>query len=124
MVRVERIAQGGGQLCGHLDQATVARPTAGVEQLPFPRFGQALPGAARFAFVRFVGAFVLVAAPVVQPLGQRRGNLLELGEKRVAELRVERGAQPSSPELKRNVSMAWRLNWLCRRSGRSTVTFQ
>ena len=77
------------QLRGGFDEAAVALPGLGIEQLLFLLLGQALLGAAALLVV----AFVLVAAPVGQALLQRGGDLGEVREELVAELVVERGAQ-------------------------------
>ena len=88
VVLEERVAQRRAQLRGDFDQAAVALPGLGVEQLLLLLLGQALLRAAAL----FVVAFVLVAAPLGQALLQRGGDLGEVGEEVVAELLVERRA--------------------------------
>jgi len=85
----DRVAQGGPQLRGDLDQAAVALPGPGVEQLLALLLGQAPLGAAALLVV----ALVLVVAPFGEALLQRGRDLGELREEVVAELVVEPGAQ-------------------------------
>lgn len=113
------VAKHGSQLGGDLDQVAVALPGPGVEQPLFLLLRQVLLGAAVF----FV-AIVLVVAPVGQVLLQRGGDLGETGEELVAELLIKRRADVLVAWVKRSALMALSVSWLCRRSGRSTATFQ
>jgi hypothetical protein len=85
----EAVAQRFAQDRGHLDQAAVALPGRGVEQLLALLLGQAL---LRRAALVIVGLFV-VATPVGQALLQRGRDGAEVVEEVVAEFVIQHGAQ-------------------------------
>ena len=71
----------------------------------------------------FVVTFSL-RCPSRQALLQRLGDLSEFSEELVAELLIERGAKVFVAGREAQRLDGLEVSWLCRRSGRSTVTFQ
>ncbi|WDT81349.1 MAG: hypothetical protein MPW14_06280 [Candidatus Manganitrophus sp.] len=114
----ERHTQGGG----HLDEAAVTLPGLGVEQLLALLLRQALLRADR-------PLSSSVSSSSLPQSARRWSNAPAMASEKSSKSASPNSSNSaarssSSPEAKRRLSMAFSDSWLCRRSGRSTVTFQ